>query len=139
MKKAFIILFFIVAISAKANAQLVIKINNITSIQGDIHIGIYDEPELFLSLTEQYIFKLIKVESEMMVLTLDSIPKGYYAISIMHDLNSNGKMDNNFFGIPKEPYGFSQNIKPLFRAPQFEDSQFYFDGEFFEVEINLLD
>ncbi len=139
MKKIFIILLFIVAISAKSNAQLVIKINNITSIQGDLHIGIYDDPEVFLSLTEQYIFILKKVDSLAMLIVIDTIPKGNYAISIMHDLNSNGEMDFIFFGIPKEPYGFSNNLNPNFRAPRFEESQFYYDGNYFELEIILLD
>ena len=139
MKKTFIILLFIVAISAKSSAQLVIKINNITSIQGDLHIGIYDDPEVFLSLTEQYIFILKRVDSIEMLIVIDTIPKGNYAISIMHDLNSNGEMDFNFFGMPQEPYGFSNNLNPHFRAPRFKESQFYYDGNYFELEIILLD
>jgi len=139
MNKPLLIFLFFCLISSKMDAQLTINISNIKEIKGDMHIGIYNDPEVFLSLTEQYIFKLIKVDSYTMILTLDSVPVGYYAISIMQDLNSSGEMDKNFFGIPKEPYGFSQNINPRFSAPKFEESQFYYDGKYLEVKIILLD
>lgn len=35
------------------------------------------------------------------------LPEGYYMFMIFQDLNNNGKLDTNFFGIPKEPVGMS--------------------------------
>jgi uncharacterized protein (DUF2141 family) len=37
-------------------------------------------------------------------------------------------MDNNFFGIPKEQYGFSNNARALFGPPNFEDASFVLNG-----------
>ena len=46
-----------------------------------------------------------------------------YSFSFYHDVNSNKKLDKNFIGIPKEPYGFSNNQAGRFGPPNFEDSK----------------
>ena len=49
---------------------------------------------------------------------------GEYAIAVFVDLNGNGKMDKNFFGIPKEQYGFSNNVMGRMSAPTFDQAKF---------------
>lgn len=53
-----------------------------------------------------------------------SVEPGNYAIAVFHDENGNGKMDKRLFGIPKEPYGLSNNFRPRFSGPKFSDCQF---------------
>jgi hypothetical protein len=48
------------------------------------------------------------------------------AIGVYIDENENGKLDTNFFGIPKEQYGFSNNTK-AFGIPKFEAAAFAID------------
>ena len=64
------------------------------------------------------------------------LPKGTYAIGIFVDANYNNKMDRNFFGVPKEQYGFSNDAKGSFGPPSFKDASFNVDGEL-KLEINL--
>ncbi len=45
---------------------------------------------------------------------------GAYALALYHDANSNGKLDRNAIGIPKEGFGFSGNPKIQFSAPSLE-------------------
>jgi uncharacterized protein (DUF2141 family) len=52
------------------------------------------------------------------------LPHGEYAIAVFVDLNGNGKMDKNFLGIPKEQYGFSNNVMGRMAAPSFEQAKF---------------
>ncbi|MEC8002307.1 MAG: DUF2141 domain-containing protein [Pseudomonadota bacterium] len=40
----------------------------------------------------------------------------------------NNKMDNNFFGIPKEQYGFSNNASAFLGPPVFEAAAFELNG-----------
>src|SRR5438552_1588885 len=49
------------------------------------------------------------------------VPGGTYSISVLHDANNNGKMDKNLFGIPKEGYCVSNNIKGIMSAPAFKN------------------
>lgn len=50
-----------------------------------------------------------------------TVEPGDYAIAVYHDVNANGQLDKKVFGIPKEPYGFSNNFRPRFSAPTFGD------------------
>ena len=51
------------------------------------------------------------------------------------DENENEKLDTNFFGIPKEQYGFSNNTK-AFGIPKFEAAAFAIDT-YKKVKIGL--
>jgi uncharacterized protein (DUF2141 family) len=56
------------------------------------------------------------------------LPHGEYAISLFVDSNGNKKIDKNFFGIPKEQYGFSNNVMGRMAAPSFEQAKFEVTG-----------
>jgi uncharacterized protein (DUF2141 family) len=56
------------------------------------------------------------------------LPAGDYAVTIFHDENGNGKFDMNWMGMPLEGYGFSNNIKPRFKAPDFDECKFHYEG-----------
>lgn len=46
-----------------------------------------------------------------------------YAIAVVHDENSNGKLDHNVIGIPSEGVGISGSQKPHFGIPRYERAQ----------------
>ena len=56
------------------------------------------------------------------------VPAGDYAVTVFHDENGNGKFDMNWMGMPLEGYGFSNNVKPMLKAPSFDDCKFNYDG-----------
>jgi uncharacterized protein (DUF2141 family) len=60
---------------------------------------------------------------------------GTYAISAFHDENSNGKLDTNFMGIPREGVGASNNAKGHFGPPKFDAAVFRFSGSRLELKI----
>ncbi len=41
--------------------------------------------------------------------TFENLAAGDYGVKAFHDLNGNGSMDTNPFGMPVEPYAFSNN------------------------------
>lgn len=43
------------------------------------------------------------------VARFDHLPAGDYAVKAFHDVNGDGQMNANPFGIPIEPYAFSNN------------------------------
>ena len=120
-------------------AQLVVVVKNIQEIKGNIIYGIYDKAEYFLSYDKQFMVDTIPVTGNNQKLIFDSIPPGIYGISLFQDLNSDGEMEKNFIGYPLEPFGFSQNIRPVFRAPRFKDAAVSYTGEYLELEIYLID
>ena len=101
--------------------DLTIAIPNVKNQQGQIQIGIYSKAETFPHVDEQY--KLIFIDANRFsgIDTIKDLPIGAYAIALMHDENSDGICNRNFLGIPKEGYGFSNNIRPVLFIPSFND------------------
>ena len=69
-----------------------------------------------------------EINGSQMVFRFDSVPKGYYAIAAIQDVNRNEKLDVNNIGIPSEGFAFSNNVVGSFGPPVFVDCRFYFNG-----------
>ncbi|AXT50643.1 DUF2141 domain-containing protein [Aquimarina sp. BL5] len=111
------------AIFAQDNTNSIeINVTNIKIDDGTIRIGLYKGEENFYRKTYKSI--AVKAKKDSLTVTLDDIPNGTYAISLFHDKNDNKKLDTNFFKIPKEPYGTSNNAKGSFGPPSWEDAKF---------------
>ncbi len=57
---------------------------------------------------------------------IDKLPFDEYAIILIHDKNSNEKLDRNWLGLPAEPYALSGHPKFRFGPPLFEQTKFEF-------------
>jgi uncharacterized protein (DUF2141 family) len=67
-----------------------------------------------------------------------SLPEGRYAIAVLHDENSNHKLDRNFLGIPREGFGFTNNPKVRLTAPNFDTAAMGLSCPATEVSIHLI-
>lgn len=122
MKK---VLASIVSLSVFATSgSLLVKITNIAPKGGKIYVGLYTKNYIFANFTNTFRKKVINADAKVLSLTFKEIPNGVYAISLFHDENSNGRLDKNFLGIPKEGYAFSNNIRPTFRVAKFNEANF---------------
>ena len=106
------------------NPQLTIRIQNIEVIKGNIRIGVFNSSEKFLKQGATFKNYIIAVKNTIETIIINDLPKGDYAFILYHDQNSDGKLNQNFIGIPKEPFGFSNNVKPKFAKPTFEECKF---------------
>lgn len=60
-------------------------------------------------------------ESGVVVCRFPDIEARQVAVTVMHDRDDDGKLDTNWLGLPKEPYGFSNNVGlGTFGPPSFE-------------------
>ncbi len=117
--------------------DLTLTITNIKDIEGTLEIGIYNNGEYFMEKGKTFRSASVEVKSDSEMVVIKDLPKGTYAISMYHDINSNDKCDRNFFGIPEEPYAFSNNFKPRFSAPTFKDCEFSISSDH-SMEISLI-
>ena len=58
-----------------------------------------------------------------------SLEPGIYGLSVMDDENSNGKMEYNFLGMPREGFGFSDYYHKGFTRPKFDSFKFSIDKD----------
>lgn len=59
----------------------------------------------------------------MVVCRFEGIAAGRIAVTVMHDRDSNGKLNTNWLGLPREPYGFTNDADlRTFGPPRFEDA-----------------
>ena len=74
--------------------------------------------------------KTVAVRNNTISLKIANIKTGVYSVSLFHDENNNGVLDTKgLFGIPSEPYGFSNNPRTTFGPPSFENCTFLIDGD----------
>ena len=107
-------------------APLVLKIEGIKVPSGYVRLAVYgsaqgwpDKPDLAVRKVE------VPVKQKgTLVIQLGKLPAGKYAISAYHDANANNKLDVNWVGIPKEPYGMSNNARGTMGPPKFSEAQF---------------
>ena len=67
--------------------------------------------------------RMVVPAAKAAALRFDDLPSGNYAIALIHDENSNGKLDT-MFGIPREGFGFSRNPAIHFGPPSFSAAHF---------------
>lgn len=117
--------------------KLLITVSNIKSAEGNIMIAVYDAGQEFLG-QEMVTGKVERVtQTGEMTIVIDDLPFGEYAISIYHDENANENLDTNFFKLPTEPYGFSNDARGTFGPPSFEDAKIIFKSNQREFSIRL--
>lgn len=66
-----------------------------------------------------------------------TLPAGEYALSVFHDVDDDGKLARNLIGIPKEPAGLSNNLRPKFGPPRYRDAKFTIGAAPVEQRIGL--
>lgn len=118
-------LLTLVLLFSKVNAQTVslrVEIVGYKSNMGKAYVAIYNSEKNFLK--KPLLGKIEKIENNKAIVIFKDLIPGESAISSYHDENSNGKLDTNFVGIPKEDYAMSNNAEGFMSAPKYQDAKF---------------
>jgi uncharacterized protein (DUF2141 family) len=103
-----------------------------------INLGVFRKTDNFPEQGKYFKnYKQITESKGSIVFVIDNLPYSTYSLAVFQDNNLDGILNTNFFGIPKEPYGFSQNFKPKLSAPDFEDCSITYNNEQNTYVINL--
>ena len=113
-----------------STGNLSVEIQNIDSANGNIMLAVFEKEQDFL-IDERAIFaKAYSIPQKgSMLISIPALPFGKYAIAVYHDANNNQELDKNMFGVPKEAYGFSNNVRSKWRAPQYKEAQINFSTD----------
>lgn len=107
--------------TAKASVEL--SLSSSAAAEGSIRLAVFDCPRAFARDESRFgeVLSLSEGSSPSIRLRLPPLAAGTYAIAVYHDLNNNGRLDRNMFGIPTEPYGFSKEPANKWQKPTWED------------------
>jgi uncharacterized protein (DUF2141 family) len=74
---------------------------------GSVMVALYDSEASYGS--GPAVAQAVIPASGEVVARFENLPAGDYAVKAFHDVDGNGRMNTNPFGIPIEPYAFSNN------------------------------
>lgn len=115
---------------ALAQNRYTIVLDGLGKEKGTLMIAWYNSATTFPSHDKALFFQRVTVEGkDSATVDFENITSGKYAIAAFLDENGDGKLSTNFMGIPKERYGFSNNVRPAMRAARFEEAAFEVDGD----------
>lgn len=72
--------------------------------------------------------EMVEVRSLTATASFTDLPAGDYAFKAFHDVNGDGEMNFNPFGMPVEPYAFSNNAVGNMGPASWERARFRVDG-----------
>jgi uncharacterized protein (DUF2141 family) len=120
-------------------SKLEIRITGMRSTNGKISVNLFNKEDGFPDDPEtSYAWKTVNIDPDTVVIVFEDLPYGEYAVSVLHDENSNGIMEKNFLGIPKEGFAFSNNYAPKIMSPSFSDAMFVLDQALMKAELKVL-
>ncbi len=127
MKSTYLVILLLIILAntspAQSELELTIEVTNIKEIIGTIRACLIADEDDFLS--HCYKSKNVVVTNSKILLKFDNLDAGTYCISIFHDKDDNEKLNRGgLFGMPNEPYAFSNNAKRVFGPPKYNKCTF---------------
>ena len=122
-----------------ATAAVTVVVAGLVSTESVVRLNFYHRPETFLKHGQQAFRLEVKPNGQRQISVPVALAKGEWAVALTQDVNNNDKLDKNLLGIPTEPYAFSNNVRPKFSAPNFEECKFMADADGQVVTINLIE
>jgi len=144
----FLLLFIVVQVVASQpmvqkakkaeNNTIVVQINGMKTQDGQVLLSLFKSPEGFPTHPEKaFKWGRAKVTASSIIISLNGLPPGTYAIAAVHDENSNEVMDTDWLGLPEESYGVSNNVPSKIAPPTFEEAKFNFTGTRDTIKIEM--
>jgi uncharacterized protein (DUF2141 family) len=111
--------------STPSAAVLHARVVNLRNSTGQVICTLFNSPMAFPTDSTRAIGQIaVPIKDNAAVCSFSGLASGKYALVAFHDENSNGKFDRNWFGLPKEGYAFSNNVRPVFSPPSFKAAAF---------------
>lgn len=105
--------------------ELTIEISGIGKLDGNVAIAVFDSAASYAAREAPIARESVPAGADVVVWnTTVPADSGPLAVMAYHDVNANGRIDFGRFGVPQEPYGFSNNARAVFGPPDFAAASF---------------
>ena len=89
---------------------------------GQLMCTLYDNARTWLKSPGYLAAVTAPVEKTTAECVFPDVEPGDYAVSFIHDVDNSNDLDLTWFGMPKEPWGCSNDAPVRFGPPKFEDA-----------------
>ena len=107
-----------------ASVSVTVVVSALASTQSVVKLNFYNTSDTFLKDGGQVMRLVVRPGGKNTITVPVELTPGEWAVALTQDTNNNDLLDKNFLGIPTEPYAFSNNVRPRFAAPKFEECKF---------------
>jgi len=115
-----------------------VEVSGFRNDNGQLLCALFSSAEAFPKKPEKAVARLTaKIGEQRAICDFVGVAAGTYAISVVHDENSNGKLDTNFIGTPREGVGASNDAKGHMGPPKFAAASFRYEGGRLELKIHV--
>ena len=113
--------------AGRGNATLMLSYTGVEAREGAIMVALFDSEAAFNGGAPVRV-AAIPASGETVSTQFEGLAPGRYAIKSFHDIDGDGQMSVNPFGIPTEPFAFSNSARGNMGPPSWADSVFDING-----------
>jgi len=108
---------------SQSTSTVLLEVSSFKNTRGNLNCRLFIKPSDFPD-GEGILSVRVPIAGPNTSCTFSNVEPGTYAVAVVHDENSDGKLDKNFVGVPSEGYGVSNNKTYALSAPKWDESIF---------------
>ena len=121
----------------EGEARLTVFITGLETETGSLVVALFGSAASFESGSDPARSAVLPVSGSSISWDISALPSGTYAIKVFHDLDGDGQLARGAMGIPKEPYGISNDARGRLGPPSFDNASFAVSPGSVEIEIQV--
>lgn len=122
---------------SESSGKLKVVISGFPNDDGNCRFALDNSKSVYEREDSVWIGKVLPIVNKQVIVVIDSLSYGEYAVRVFHDENENEIIDTNFLGIPTEDYGYSNDASDWFGPPSWEKAKFSFNKPEMTIEIQV--
>lgn len=99
-------------------ADLTLHVDKVQAGTGTVMVSLYDSADTYFKRPARV--AQVPASPGATTVVIPGLAPGDYAITVYHDVNGNGQLERNPFGIPTEPFGFGNDAQGEMGPPSFD-------------------
>ena len=116
--------FSAAAVAQNADSNLTVNFTGIEEKQGAVMGALFDSEAAYNGKGAPVQPIMIAADKTELTVQLDGLAPGTYALKIFHDVDGDMKMTTNPYGMPIEPFAFSNNAQGNMGPAKWSDAKF---------------
>ena len=121
---AVVLAFATAAQAAEPAGDLTVTFQGLKAKTGAVMMSLASSEEAYADKAPVAAQAMVPVSGDTASTTFKGLAPGRYAIKAFHDVDGDGKMDANPFGMPTEPFAFSNNAHGNMGPAKWADAAF---------------